>query len=498
MKKNRFSAYFYNPVSYLGAFLALLVFVVECFLFAIDFFAHGQNLYLGLLTYVFLPPFLIAGLLLIPAGALWKRRRVRLGVTPLEPRPLHIDLLQAHHRNMLFVFVTGTLVLVLMTFAGAYKAFQYTESVQFCGLLCHQVMKPEHTAYLHSPHSRVRCVACHIGEGADWYVRSKLSGARQVVRTITDTYKKPIDTPVRNLRPAEETCEQCHWPGKLYSTFDLKRTYFLTEGDERRWHLRMLLNVGGGKNDAHGVHAHMNVDRDIYYAAEDERRQKITWVKSVDKDGTETVYVSPGSKWKESPPPPEAVRKMDCIDCHNRPTHQFTPPSRLVNEGLAAGRLDPSLPQIKEKALSLLAADYGTEDEAKREIPARLAAFYEKEHPETAREKAGSIRGSADYLNEVFARNMFPEMKARWDVFPDNIGHLSAPGCFRCHDGEHRSAAQDRVITRDCAACHLIVEQGPAGAVEKDLDGLPFRHPLDDDNGWRDMNCNDCHTGAGP
>lgn len=496
--KKKFSPYFYNPISYAGVLLAVLVFIIEAFLFAIDFFAHGENLYLGMLTYVALPPVLLFGLLLIPFGAWRRRRQVRKGVRPLHPEPIRIDPSIPAHRNAILVFVVGTSVLLIMSLIGAYKAFQYTESVEFCGLMCHQVMKPEHTAYLNSPHGRVKCVECHIGSGADWYVRSKLSGTRQIFRTILNSYEKPIQTPVANLRPAPETCGECHWPGKFYSTKDFRRTYFLTEGDPKRWQVRMLLNVGGGEKDAYGVHAHMNVDHDIYYAAEDAKRQKITWVKSVSKDGSETVYTTPDSKFKDTPPAPAQIRKMDCIDCHNRPTHQYAAPYRLVNEGLRKGYLDETLPDIKAKASALLEKEYKTEAEALEAIPAALAEYYRTKHPDVFASKRDAIERSAKYLQEVFAKNMFPEMKARWDRFPDNIGHLVTPGCFRCHDGEHRDTSGSKVITRDCKSCHLIIEQGPEGSLERNLDGVEFKHPLDDDNGWKEMLCSDCHTGANP
>lgn len=492
----RFSPLFYNWISYAGAWLTFFIFLVEAFLFGIDFYAHSGNLYLGLLTYVALPPFLILGLLMIPAGALIKRQRVRAGKTTLAPAAFRIDMALPHHRNSVLVFLTVVAVFLVMSLIGAYKGFHYTESVEFCGVLCHQVMKPEHTAYLHGPHARVKCVECHIGAGADWYVRSKLSGARQVLRTISKTYDKPIKTPVHNLRPAPETCEQCHWPDKFFGTRDFRRTYHLTEGDnDPRWHMRMLLNIGGGDQET-GVHTRMNFEHNIYYAAEDERRQQITWVKAIRRDGKEIVYTSPDSKFKETPPPPSAIRKMDCMDCHNRPAHQFRAPYRLVNDLLTRGEIDSSIPEIKQKAMDVLAKKYATTDEAMRQIPAALAGYYSEKHGTFYQENREKIASAADRLKEVFVLNFFPEMKARWDAFPDNIGHLVSPGCFRCHDGEHRSA-EGKIITRDCNTCHSIVEQGPPTQLERSIDGVPFKHPNDDDN-WKEMNCSDCHTGANP
>lgn len=502
MKTGRkFSYLFYNAVTYAGVMISIMVAVIETFLFTLDFFDKGRNLYLGLITYLILPAFLILGLLLIPLGVFWKQSRIKRGLPSFELRRFRIDLSLSHHRNALLVFIVGTSLLILMSLVGSYKAFHYTESVKFCGVLCHQVMTPEFTAYSHSPHARVKCVECHIGEGADWYVRSKMSGARQVVKTLTNTYARPIATPVHNLRPAEETCKQCHSPGKFFGTVDFKRSYFLTEGDlpagtqgNPRWQIRMLMNVGGGDHQTYGVHAHMNLDNDIYYVADDEKREKISWVKSVDKNGHEQIFTSPGSKYAANAPPPVAIRKMDCIDCHNRPTHIFQPPYRLVNQAMQYGNIDPDIPKIKEKAVAALSKQYKSGPQALEEIRNDLSGFYKTRQADYYASNQAKVEGAIKTIQKLFSENIFPEMKARWDIHPDNIGHLITPGCFRCHDGEHRSA-QGQVITRNCKACHLIVEQGPAGQVEKNIDGLDFVHPAGGDE-WKEMNCADCHTGG--
>ena len=495
-QEKKFSYLFYNAVTYAGVMISLVIAAIEAFLFALDFFSHGHNLYLGLITYLILPGLLIFGLTLIPLGVFWKKSRIKRGLPAFELRRFRIDLSLSHHRNALLVFIVGTALLMLMSLVGAYKAFHYTESVKFCGVLCHQVMLPEFTAYSNSPHGRVKCVECHIGAGADWYMHSKLSGARQVLKVLTKTYKKPIQTPVKDLRPAEETCKQCHWPGKSFSTLDFNKEYFLTEGDNRRWKIRMLLNIGSGKDQGAGVHAHMNLDQDIYYAAEDEKRQKITWTKTVGRDGKETVYVAPGSQWKDFPPPPEKIRKMDCIDCHNRPTHQFQAPYRFLNSAMRSGEIDPAIPKIKEKTMELVSKEYRDTPEATAAIEKGIREFYQAKYPDFYASDQPKIDRAIDAVIEHYKKNLFPEMKTRWDTHPDNIGHLLSPGCFRCHDGQHASAGNGgKVISRDCKACHLIVEQGPAGALEKSLDGLEFKHP-DGGEEWKEMDCVDCHTGG--
>ncbi len=493
---HKFSVYFYNSLTYAGATLALLVFFIECILFALDFFSPSSNVYLGLITYAILPPFLILGLVLIPVGAWNKRRRVLRGTSSLRPRTFFIDPSISTHRNAIVIFVTGTIILVVMTAIGSYKAFHYTESVQFCGTTCHNLMTPQFTRYRQSSHARVKCVECHIGAGADWYVRSKISGVRQIFKTIQNTYPRPIPTPVHNLRPAEETCQQCHWPDKFFSSFEMRRQYFLSsEKDNPGWSMRMLIHVGGKGTATSGIHAHMYMDNDVYYVADDERRQVISWVKTIDKQGKETIYTAPDSPYKDKQPPAQLVRKMDCIDCHNRPTHRFEPPDKLLNAAMAAGLVDPRIPAIKHHALEVLSANYETTQQAERAIREKLTGYYQKEFGESFAARKAEVDRAIEQVVVIYKNNFFPEMKSRWDAFPDNIGHMVSPGCFRCHDDKHTSA-QGKTIPRDCTTCHTIIEQGPPGALEKNIDGLPFKHPVDISDMWQEMNCFDCHTGG--
>ncbi len=494
-QRRRFSIYFYNYITYAGIFLSLAIFTAELFLFGLDFFTGSTNVYLGILTYCFLPIFLIIGLILIPAGALWKRRRILKGLADWRPKKLLIDPAIPSHRNALFIFSIGTIILIVMSAVGAYKAFQYTESVHFCGIVCHKIMIPEYTTYLNSPHARVKCVECHIGEGATWYMKSKVSGARQVLRMLTNTYEKPIASPVHNLRPSEQTCEHCHWPGKFYGSSEIRKTYYARDVEEpRKWFLRMLMHVGRSENEDYGIHAHMYVDNEIYYAAEDDRRQKITWIKSVDKKGQETIFTTSKSKFKDQEPPPEAIRKMDCIDCHNRPTHRFEPPYKLVNAALLANEIDPEIPNIKSKLMDVLGAQYTSTQEAEEKIRQKLRDYYTQKQAEFYGSHQAKVEQAIEKAVEIFKNNFFPAMEARWDTHYNNIGHLWSNGCFRCHDGEHRSS-DGEVISRDCNICHTIIEQGPVDALQTDTKGLPFVHPFEDDGAWQEMNCSDCHTG---
>ena len=477
--------------------MVLSVFVLFCevVLFGLDFLSHAGSVYLGLITYVLLPPFLIIGLILIPWGAHLKRSRVLRGITKSHPEPIVIDPSLSTHQNAIIVFMVGTAIILIMTAIGCYKAYNYTESQQFCGVTCHQIMRPEYTVYMNSPHTRVKCVECHIGSGVGWYVHYKMAGVRMLFKAIDGTYSRPTPAPVETLRPAKETCEQCHWPGKSFSAIQLDKTYFADDPTQTSpWRIKMLLHIGGGNGSA-GIHAHMYYGNDIYYVPDDAKRQKITWVRTINKEGKVTVYTTDDSPYKKVDPPANKIRKMDCIDCHNRPTHRFDAPDVLMNQAIARGDISPSIPMIKGKGVEVLGKIYSSSEDATQKIRLILIDFYSKKQAAYYAAHLDNIEKAIGNINLMYHQNFFPEMKSRWDVYPDNIGHMISLGCFRCHDQQHKAPGGE-VISRKCTLCHIITEQGSGTTVQKSTDGLEFQHPWDADESWKTTNCTECHTGG--
>lgn len=469
----------------MGMILAISAFFAVVCLIALDVIRGFPNPYMGILTYMIAPGFLCGGIALIIIGALWERRR-RHRLAPGEVlRHPRIDFnIQRHRRN--FVLVASlTVIFLLMTALGSYRTYHFTESVQFCGQVCHSVMQPEFTAYQHSPHARVTCVQCHIGPGADWFVKSKLSGAYQVYATLADKYPRPIPTPVENLRPAQETCEQCHWPRKFFGNVERVNHHFLADESNSVWTIRLLMHIGGGdpeRGRVGGIHYHMNIANTIEYIATDRARQVIPWVRVTRADGTQVVYQSEDGALTPEQIAAVTPRRMDCIDCHNRPSHDYGAPARLVNIAMHTGRIDPSQPWVKKKAVESLTADHATHAAAMEAIAEKLKDYT----PATVAE-----------VQKIYRQNFFPEMKANWLVYPNNIGHTIFPGCYRCHDGKHKATDSDKVITHDCNACHTILSQGRGEQLKQlSATGLLFEHPTDIADLWKDMNCAECHKGA--
>jgi hypothetical protein len=344
-------------------------------------------------------------------------------------------------------------------------------------------MKPELTAHALGPHARVACVECHIGPGASWFVRSKLSGSYQIYATAFDKYPRPIPTPIKNLRPARETCEQCHWPSHFIGNLDQTFNYFLSDASNTPYSIRMVLKIGGSDplhGPVGGIHWHTAVSNQVEYAATDPTRQNIPWVRMTDPQGVVTVYRAPRFTNDVSQ---NQIRTMDCMDCHNRPSHRFMSPDGAANLALALGQVDRTLPWIKTNIVFALTRPYDTDVEAREGIATLLAERY----PDDPR-----IRQVIPIVQRIYEDNFFPEMKSDWKAYPDNIGHLIWSGCFRCHDGNHKST-DGKIITASCDACHTILAQGSgADLLQLVPGGQPFKHP----GGDYDNTCNQCHDGT--
>jgi hypothetical protein len=399
-----------------------------------------------------LPAPFFAGLAMIPLGIWRKRKRTgHAGIYPPYFPPLTWQNLEL--RRLAYFVGATTVINIAIASQLSYGAINYMDSVTFCGLTCHTVMQPEYTAYQNSPHSKVACVNCHIGPGAGWFVRSKLSGVGQVFAVAFDTYPRPIPTPVHNLRPARETCEECHWPQKYGEDRLLVFPKYAEDESNTLTKNVVLMKIGGG-NRGIGIHGtHLGKGVVIRYAHSDEARQVIPWVE-YEVNGKKTRYFTAGAK-------PEGaanglVREMDCMDCHNRPSHSYDLPDRALDKAMNAGLVSPALPFAKKTALEILKVNYRSREEAAARIPAGFAKYYRDSYPAVWATRQAEVTSSAAGVLAIYNRNIFPEMNVTWGRYPVNIGHTDFPGCWRCHDGGHNAAGGDS-INGDCSACHSLL-----------------------------------------
>jgi hypothetical protein len=473
---------FRNWISFVGVVVGIGALFSFLLLFTLDAISKFSNPYVSLLTYMGVPAFLIGGIFVAFFGAWRERRRRAKGVAPTL---LKIDLNSPQDRRALITFISGSVVFLLLTAIGSYNAFNFTESVTFCGETCHKVMQPEKVTHDHGPHARVACVECHVGRGVSWFVKSKISGSYQLYSVAFDKYARPIGTPIKNLRPSRDTCEECHWPQQFVGNLDRTFTYFQSDATNTPYSIRLLLKIGGSdptRGPVGGIHWHNLPGNTVEYIATDAQRQKIPWVRVTDAQGHVTVFKT---KNFTNDIATMDIRKMDCMDCHNRPSHRYLSPERAVNQAMSLNKIDPALPWIKTNAMYVLTRNYTNADQAASAIAAALNLRYPNEP---------RIAGAISAVQQIYADNFFPEMKASWASYPDNVGHMIWPGCFRCHDGLHKTEDKTQTIrANDCNACHTILAQGAGEELNKLAPaGQKFIHPGGDYDGA----CTDCHNGG--
>lgn len=369
-----------------------------------------------------------------------------------------------HRRNVFF----GLALLFLVTTGflfGGYKAYEYTESSEFCGTVCHPMVS-QFDRYESSAHSNVECAKCHIGPGASFFVKSKIDGIRQVYAVLTHSYSQPIKSPVEDLRPARETCETCHTP-TAYKDNVIKT---ITHYDNDEWNTpvqsTLILKMGGWKEStgvAQGIHWH--ITNKVYYIAADEQRQVMAWVGVETPEGELKEYYSrdmltlANTSFVEEARESGEMRLMDCIDCHNRAAHFIPSPEQAVNQAISDGLISRELPFIRAKAVEALSVTYTNVEEADLAING-LLEYYRLSYPQIYESRPGDVLKAVEEIKSIYSHTNFPDMKLDWRTNPNNARHTPDPGCFRCHDDKHvlvnENGSEGKTISVECNICHTV------------------------------------------
>ncbi len=488
---------FYNWLSLTGFIITANSLILILILYLFSILSDQTNTYLGLYIYIILPVFLIIGLILIPLGVIITVRRKKNSKEGDDPWPV-IDLNQRKDwASVVKIFLITTLLLVSTTM-GSYRAFQYTESNEFCGKLCHEVEEPEYITYQHSSHARVTCVECHVGEGADWFVKSKLSGLYQVYSTIFKKYPRPVPTPIHSMRPERETCERCHWPEKFYSRKLRVQRSYLSDSANTEWNLSLLMKIGPefkSLGNSEGIHWHINKNFRIEYISDSRDRESIPWVKLTNlKTGEVKIFKDELNPISNKTIDTQEVRTMDCLDCHNRASHLLKSAPDYVDNAFVTGLIPKNLSFFKEAAMEALKMPFDNKDIAMREIRETILKYYRDEHPEVLKKDEQRVLKAIAAIQGEYNLNAFPYMKADASKYPNHIGHLESKGCFRCHSDRHKTA-KGETISRDCEICHTIIAQGPTGNIANAYinSTLPFAHPISIGEKWKTKFCSECH-----
>ncbi len=445
-----------TPLGLLGVAVVTVSVTLMVIGLVVDFAGLVDNPYFGVLCYVLLPMGMVLGLLLLPLSAYLRRRHWFRSSLAADASHLQINLSKPRHRKYLVGFtVVGVINMSFLMFIG-YEGYHFTDSPYFCGMVCHQVMEPEYVAYKKSPHANVACVECHIGPGAQWYVKAKISGMHQLAAVLTGEYSRPVPAPVEHLRPARDTCEQCHWPEKFHGK-KVKSFVSFSNDDQLDPELQEIALRIGGHNPvtdaAEGIHWHVSRDIEIEYRPIDEKRTRIGQVRVTRADGSVVDYNIDGAEAEEAGP----WRTMDCIDCHNRPTHIYAELEERVDFGLLSTKIDPRVQGIREDSLDVLARDYVSREQAEEKIVADLLELQTSRHgSEFVGKNYRSIADAGKFLLETYLDNIWPAMNIGWGTYRSHLGHQNADdgfGCFRCHDEEHQDD-KGEVISQDCSICH--------------------------------------------
>lgn len=446
-----------RPLRFLGGAMVSITLALMVALTILDIATGMPNPYSGVITYLILPPFLIVGLLLVPIDAWIQRRRRAAG----KPEPIALDLSDPSVKRVATFFLSsGALVLVSLTVA-AYKGVEYMDTKSFCGEVCHKVMIPEFSAYQASSHASVPCVDCHIGPGAPWMVKSKLSGLRQVWHYARGDYHRPLPTPVVDLRPSRDTCENCHTVNRFYGS--RLRTTITYDPDEKNTKhiLSMLMHVGSGGVAGSGIHGHMASQIDYLPATPD--LKEIAWLRVRRPDGSVQEFVH--SEKKDALPQLRAqmkVRRMDCIDCHNRAAHEFRTFEQLVDEGITKQAIDPTLPFIKKQALDAVGEDTEPPSETlQNQVLTRISSiveFYKRQYPDVAKSRSGDLDRSVRAIADAYKASHFPHMKVNAATYTNWRSH---DGCWRCHGTMEAATPGKRTeVSQDCNLCHTDQREG--------------------------------------
>lgn len=494
-----------NPVSLLGAIMAVFALVIIIVLLVLGATGTVANPYTGILAFMLGPAALVFGLLLIPIGVLRERRhQARYGLVSATFPVLNLN--DPTQRRGVMVFSAVTAAILLLMTVTTWGAADFMESREFCGEVCHKVMQPEDAGHLASSHARVDCVSCHIGPGAPWLVKSKISGIKQVVAVTFNSYPTPIPAPIEDLRPSRDTCEQCHWPQRFYGDRLHNFVHYAQDQQNTMTSQPLVFRVGGSELGA-GIHWHTTAK--LSYLPLDEKRSEIGWVRVEKPDGQVDEYVLPAKKDQVTPQLIQSDQRfMDCIDCHNRAAHNFAPLNDEVDNAMFSGRISQDIPFIKQQAMTAF-GEVGanvTDDQYQQTLTrvAGIEDYYRTQQPAAYGKLGPQIKQAVGQIKSIYQNNVFPHMEVTPQTYPDWASH---DGCFRCHGKlvGIKGEAVGKTISSACLNCHYpsqVSAPPPAAAATGTTPSQAQNRPILPAQVPHQVQgrekCTTCHTVGGP
>jgi hypothetical protein len=443
-----------SPLAIIGAALSTASAVLFIALLIAMLAGMLSNPYAGLVVFVAIPAVFVAGLLLMPIAMWQERRRLRLhpDASAADWPVVDFRIARVRHTALLIALLTAVNLIIILL--AGYGSLHWMESPQFCGQVCHAPMQPQFVAWQNAAHGRVDCVSCHIGEGAAGFAHAKLSGVRQLLEVATNSYARPIP-PGAKMPPGAQagTCINCHKPGKpAGDRVQVVREYADDEASSETITV-LQMHLGASTASARAIHWHADPAVEVEYVSTDAGRQTIPYVKVTDATGRVKEFRAPDTT--EQAIAAGTRHAMDCVDCHNTVGHPIAPTAaQAVDRAIAAGAISRQLPFARREGVRVLTAIYPSQDAGIKAIEQDLRHFYRSRDAIDAT----TVKQAVTALQDVYRRNVFPAMKVTWGTYPDNKGHVTANGCFRCHDDSH-AAKDGSTISGECEFCHRQVEK---------------------------------------
>ncbi|MBD3235051.1 MAG: hypothetical protein GF315_15115 [candidate division Zixibacteria bacterium] len=445
-----------NWTGKLGATLTTSSFIIFVVLQVGMLLGVITNAYVGLVTYLLFPALFVIGLILIPIS--WYSYKKGTGKTSRELLKERFEQEEVEPRTygskLIQTIAIFTIINIIFLSGASMKMLQFMDRPYFCGTACHDVMNPEWVTYQDSPHARVKCVDCHVGEGGEALIDSKLNGLWQIISAAFELYEKPIPTPVHQLRPARETCEKCHWPDKFYGHRLKNIVHYAHNEVSSPQYTTLDLKIDTGKEfDRAGIHWHIAEENEVRYASLNDEREEMIWVEVRQPDGSFKRYTNTDIDYDVKT---EDIRVLDCVDCHNRATHIYKAPQAAIDEAIFRGVLPRNLPYISKQAYAAITGNYADKQAAFKGIENELQGYYRQEYPEFASAHQALIDSTVAVLQDIYDRNIHHGMNIDWGAYPSQLGHESSDGCFRCHNGDLVDS-DGNTIDSDCVLCHSIL-----------------------------------------
>lgn len=447
-----------------GAIMATVLFPALLISLVIDHQGLISQPLFGFIVYLVLGPLFVLGLLMVLLGLFFFQGKDEISRFTYQYLKEHFTAPEKFLwvRNLVVAATIITVINLIFIGVITYSGHRYTESIAFCGALCHTSMGPQHSSHQLSTHSQVLCVECHIGPGLERLVKNKTFAAREVALTLLNNYPRPIASPLEHLRPTSANCRTCHRSELLYGEKLRVITSYRPDAQNTPLFTVLLMKTGHHgrrETEARNIHWHVAPDRTVSYLHQDRERREISEVRVSDENGEETVFRHRQKTASKATTPKTALaasRIMDCVDCHNRASHGHLSATEAIDRKLLSGAIPDELPFSKRQTLAAVSREYASATEAEIAIATRLESWYRENQPELINREPDLLKRAVAGTQQAWRENVFPDMKVGWDSYADFLGHRNDSGCFRCHNPEMRDE-QDHAIPHRCDLCHLIL-----------------------------------------